>query len=81
MQPDPMNPGQITWTVGVQTVTTKLDASGSPVVGYTVPFTLSSGHTDSVWVPADDYTVDGVRQAIAGKAAEIAAVFRLSGQV
>lgn len=71
----------VTWTVGVQMVTVGPDKAGKMVNGYEVPFTLSTGHTDSVFVAGADYNIDNIRAAIQVKAEQIVAVSRLAGTV
>lgn len=71
----------VTWTVGPQLATAGPDASGKIVPGYEVRFTLSTGHTDSVFVAGTDYTVAGVKAAIQAKAEQLDAISRLTGTV
>jgi hypothetical protein len=71
----------ITWTVDAQMATAGADKSGKIVPGYEVRFTLSTGHTDSVFVAGTEYSVAGVRAAITAKAEQLAAIARLSGTV
>jgi hypothetical protein len=73
--------GPVTWTVGVQQVTNQPDGQGNYVPGYLIPFTLSTGERDSVWVALTDYSRDTARAAIAAKAAELVAVANLSGTI
>lgn len=74
-------PNQVTWTVGVQMATVGADKTGKMVNGYEIPFTLSDGHTDSVFVAGADYNVDNVKAAITARAEQLVAVSRLTGAV
>lgn len=67
------------WTVQGQTERTVIGPSGSPLAVVTVTFRLGDGTTGTVDVPAANYTVDAVRDAIAAKAAVLHAVGNLAG--
>lgn len=66
------------WTVESQTETTELSATGAVINGMTVGFVTAGGTHASVFVPADQYTLDRVRSAVTAKAAQIAAVESLT---
>lgn len=71
----------VTWTVDTQMVTVGPNKTGNVVPGYEVRFTLSNGHSDSVFVAGDEYNVANVKAAIVAKAEQAVAVARLSGTV
>jgi hypothetical protein len=79
--PTPTPPEPVTWTVGIQTPATIRDATGQYVSGYNIPYKLSTGFSDTLFVPLADYTVDKVRQMLADATALHTEVGTLTGTV
>jgi hypothetical protein len=67
------------WTIIGQAETFQTDDAGAFVPGVTVTFQLPGGQTGSVFVPNAKYTVEGVKAAVAARAAAMAAVSQLQG--
>jgi hypothetical protein len=67
------------WKVtGQPQSTVQQDQSGRAVRGYQVTFTLSTGQTGEVFIPAAQFVPDQAKTAIAAAAANLAAIVNLS---
>lgn len=68
-----------TWTIVGQAEDFRQDERGNFVQGFVVTFRTASGATGTVFVPADRYTVDEVRQRVSAMAQTVQAVAGLTG--
>lgn len=71
--------GNAAWIITQQTESQDIGPSGTFVAGVKVTFRTARGVTASVFVPADSYSAENVRAAVAEKAATVDAVADLRG--
>lgn len=76
---DPAPPGPA-WSVVKQQQIILPDANNRPVQGVNVTYQLADGTQATIFVPADRYSVDGVRAAVAEHAGTVYAVGQLTSE-
>lgn len=72
-------PNAPAWVITGQLETADIGPQGTYVPGVRVSFRCANGQAGSVFVAQSDYTAENVRQAVADKAATMAAVAGLTG--
>ena len=71
--------GEPAWTITTQVETVDLGPAGNFLQGVKVGFRTRRGFIGSVFLPADAYTVERVRAAVAERAAAMDAAGELTG--
>lgn len=71
------SPAAPRYTVTQQAEVTDIGPTGAYVSGVRVTFRTATGSIGSVFLPSDQYTVDGVRQAVDERCATMEAVSAL----
>jgi hypothetical protein len=75
----PPNSALSGWSVLSQQETFGTDAQGRAVEGVKVYFQTKGGHTGSIFIPKDEYTVDNVKAQLMEQVAKMDAVGQLKG--